>query len=208
MIAYTPAEKFLRGPLGFALVSLLHLVVIFLIANGLTRHARSPADDVAGVSLVFERDPVPVPVPVGDPDLRDPLVVDPLPDLPLVEEAEPDRVLAEPVPVEPQSPVTGTPAEEPFVAPRIDARRGLTQPEYPPAAIRQGWEGRVLLRLTVGIDGRVLAAEVLKGSGFPVLDQAAVSTALREWRLQPARRGTAAVEGDFSTWVRFSITDR
>jgi periplasmic protein TonB len=71
-----------------------------------------------------------------------------------------------------------------------------------------GNEGRILLRLRIGPDGRVLAAEVVTSSGFPASDQAAVRTALREWRLARARQGDAAAAAIFSTWVRFDLTDR
>jgi protein TonB len=211
MFTYSPAQRFVRGPVGFALVSLLHVLFIYLIATGLMRQGKAPEDPVASVSLVFEKSPPPTTEPVPEPRTDDPEPwVRPPPETPLVvDESEPD-VIAVPLP-----PPTGdttstgsTMTELPLVAPRIDPRSGLSQPEYPAAAIRQGWEGRVLLRLTVGENGRVLAAELVRSSGHAVLDEAAIRAALRDWRLLPARRGTAAVEGIFSTWVRFSLADR
>lgn len=210
MFTYSPAERFVRGPVGFALVSLLHVLFIYLIATGLMRKDRAPEDPVAAVSVILQKEPPPWTEPVPRPRTSDPQPWVDRPDLPPPDdEVPPDSVAAVVPPPTGDSTATGsTVSELPLVAPRIDPRSGLSQPEYPAAAIRQGWEGRVLLRLVVGVNGRVLAAEVARSSGYPALDEAAIRTAMRDWRLLPARRGSAAVEGVFSTWVRFSLTDR
>jgi len=63
--------------------------------------------------------------------------------------------------------------------------------DYPPEALAERLEGRVVLRLTIDADGRVTEAEVTEpvGHGF---DEAARSAALR-FRFAPARRGDVAV---------------
>ncbi len=43
---------------------------------------------------------------------------------------------------------------------------------YPPEASRQKQEGKVQVSFTLARDGTVLAAEIERGSGFPLLDQA------------------------------------
>lgn len=48
-----------------------------------------------------------------------------------------------------------------------------TPPEYPAASEQLGEEGRVVLALLVGPEGRVLSSKVDVSSGFPRLDQAA-----------------------------------
>ena len=50
---------------------------------------------------------------------------------------------------------------------RIDSRK-----VYPPIAIRNGWEGRVLVEMRLEGDGRLLAVRLLQGSGYAVLDEA------------------------------------
>jgi protein TonB len=50
-------------------------------------------------------------------------------------------------------------------------------PRYPPQALRNGWEGRVELRVRIDASGRVEAAEVARSSGFAALDQAALAAA-------------------------------
>ncbi|NJD26242.1 MAG: energy transducer TonB [Betaproteobacteria bacterium] len=67
-------------------------------------------------------------------------------------------------------------------------------PGYPAASRRLGEEGRVLLRVRVGADGRPLSVDLEKGSNFSRLDEAA-RDAVTRWRFVPARRGDEAVEG-------------
>ena len=62
---------------------------------------------------------------------------------------------------------------------------GNVPPSYPPVAIRNGYEGTVLLRLHVTATGDVEQVEVIRSSGHVVLDQAA-RQAVSTWRGQPA----------------------
>ena len=50
----------------------------------------------------------------------------------------------------------------------------LEQIVYPPLARRRGIEGRVVLRLRLGVDGEAKALGVSQSSGYAVLDRAAV----------------------------------
>jgi TonB family protein len=50
-------------------------------------------------------------------------------------------------------------------------------PPYPPQAWRNGWQGRVEVRLRIDGAGRVAAAEVARSSGHAALDRAAVAAA-------------------------------
>jgi len=50
-------------------------------------------------------------------------------------------------------------------------QRGL---RYPPSAERDGLEGVVVLRLTLAADGRLLSVTLLRTSGEPRLDAAAL----------------------------------
>jgi TonB family protein len=76
---------------------------------------------------------------------------------------------------------------------------------YPEAARRLGAEGTVLLRLSVGPDGAVASAEVVQGSGFPVLDRAARESALR-CRFDPALEGGRPVAGAAPWRVTYRIS--
>jgi len=61
-----------------------------------------------------------------------------------------------------------------------------TDPVYPEQARRQGWEGRVVVRLEVLPSGVAGSISVERSSGYPLLDETAVQ-AVREWRFVPAK---------------------
>ncbi|MGZ5927451.1 MAG: energy transducer TonB [Rhizomicrobium sp.] len=69
-----------------------------------------------------------------------------------------------------------------------------TVPPYPPVEQRLGIEGIVTLRLTVGTEGQVTAAEIVKSAGREALDQAARAWIIGHWRYRPALKdGNPAV---------------
>lgn len=76
-------------------------------------------------------------------------------------------------------------------------------PNYPESAISRGWEGTVILRLALSSDGRVTDVTVLRSSGHPVLDAAAVS-AVRMWTATPATKNGRPI----ATTVRLPVTFR
>lgn len=92
-----------------------------------------------------------------------------------------------------------------FSPAKIDSRltRSL-QPEYPPSAVRAGIEGRVSVRVLIGVDGRVKVVEKVDA-----VDQSLfVATqrhALAAWRFIPATRDGAPVESWHEMTVRFQI---
>lgn len=57
-------------------------------------------------------------------------------------------------------------------------------PRYPPEALRAGTAGEVLVEFTVGTDGTVTAARVVRATPARVFDREAVAAAKR-WRFQP-----------------------
>jgi periplasmic protein TonB len=57
-------------------------------------------------------------------------------------------------------------------------------PKYPAEALRAGQSGEVLIEFTVGVDGSVSAARVVRGTPPRVFDREAVA-AVRRWRFQP-----------------------
>jgi periplasmic protein TonB len=59
---------------------------------------------------------------------------------------------------------------------------------YPKMSQRLGEEGRVLLRVMVGADGKPTGATVAKSSGSEHLDRAGIDTVMR-WRFKPGTRG-------------------
>lgn len=62
------------------------------------------------------------------------------------------------------------------------------KPAYPPTSRRLGEQGKVVLRVLIGVDGRAQDASVLASSGYDRLDRAALEAA-RQWRYVPGKRG-------------------
>lgn len=77
-------------------------------------------------------------------------------------------------------------------------------PPYPRIAKARGYQGRTLLNVLVGRDGRVLDAAVATSSGYGLLDEAALK-AVAEWIFEPAKRGDEAVEMWVKVPIRFQI---
>lgn len=78
-------------------------------------------------------------------------------------------------------------------------------PEYPAFAQRQGWEGKVLLRVHVLASGRPDSVEIQKSSGRRLLDEAAL-VAVKGWTFAPAKRGKTAIEGWANVPIEFSLS--
>ncbi|MFL5517973.1 MAG: energy transducer TonB [Gemmatimonadales bacterium] len=75
---------------------------------------------------------------------------------------------------------------------------------YPPALLEQGIEGRVLLRLYVDSQGRLVgdSSRIAESSGYPALDSAAVQGA-PSLRFSPALRRGRPVSAPFLQPVHF-----
>lgn len=123
-------------------------------------------------------------------------------DTPAVASAEPPVAVAPIVTAPPEPP----PA--PVTAPI--GRAGYLNnpvPEYPPMALRQGWQGTVLLRVHVQANGKPDVVEVQKSSGRKVLDDEAVRTVKSSWSYTPAKRGDTPVDGWTTTPIEFQISE-
>lgn len=75
-----------------------------------------------------------------------------------------------------------------------------TSPRYPQRARRMGYEGLVMLKVLVDENGRVDDLEILKSSGYAVLDRAAISS-VKTWLFEP---GTEAGKKK-KMWVKIPI---
>jgi len=92
--------------------------------------------------------------------------------------------------------------------PAYDKRKQYTLPEYPPSELRAGHEGTVYLELYVLPDGRVGEARVKTSSGYPRLDEAAISHVKRTYRLTPAMEDGKPVADWVVLPVVFKIENR
>ena len=77
-------------------------------------------------------------------------------------------------------------------------------PPYPLLARRHHQEGLVVLKVKVTPQGRPAAVTIKQGSGFPLLDDAALQS-VRNWEFQPARISTIPVESEIEVPIRFKL---
>jgi periplasmic protein TonB len=102
---------------------------------------------------------------------------------------------ATPAPVAPPTAAAPPPVKAPTPAPTLqlptaDVEHADNQyrAPYPKMSQRLGEEGRVVLRVMVGADGKPTSATVAKSSGSEHLDRAGIDTVMR-WRFKPGTRG-------------------
>jgi protein TonB len=81
------------------------------------------------------------------------------------------------------------------------------RPPYPPASQRLREEGVVTLALYVDVTGRVTEGKVEKSSGHPLLDEAALNTALGSWRFTPGKLEGQPAAMWFKVNVQFRCFD-
>ncbi len=93
-----------------------------------------------------------------------------------------------------------------LAADRSPVRTFYVEPIYPEAARRMGVEGWVEVEFTVGPDGRVSDARVVRSSGGGRLDDAAIA-AVRRWLFRPALRDGKPVPATCYVKVVFRLVE-
>ncbi|MDD5579356.1 MAG: energy transducer TonB [Methylobacter sp.] len=82
---------------------------------------------------------------------------------------------------------------EPYSEASFNANYGFNpKPKYPMIARSRGWQGKVLLRVSVSAEGHSDTVSVHRSSGHDELDESAIA-AVEKWRFITAKRGDAAV---------------
>lgn len=205
-VAMAVASADAPTPAGPALITVQWVDEAAVAAPPVARPAESaPARPVAAAAPVAVQPPPPTPIPARTDDgeaseaaARAAITATP------ATSAAPVNAVAMAAAAAPASAAAAAPPTAPLVDPRFDADYLRNPPpSYPPLARRLGEEGRVLLRVEVGTDGRAQRVETLTGSGSPRLDAAAID-AVRRWRFEPARLGSSPV----AAWVRVPINFR
>lgn len=80
----------------------------------------------------------------------------------------------------------------------------MSKPDYPDEARQNGWEGEVIVRVLVDTKGWVFRTEIVKSSGYKILDDEADSTA-KTARFTPARQNGRPVAVWVPIPVKFSL---
>jgi len=145
-------------------------------------------------------------------------VIEPKPE-PLVTEIPPPAIAQEEVVQEASPPqpvaaapqvVEAKPQPQPEPEPVIEPPRfGVAYlnnpaPAYPALSRRMGEEGRVMLRVLVGANGKPENVEIENSSGFSRLDNAALES-VKKWKFIPARRNNEAISAEVLVPVKFSL---
>jgi len=116
-------------------------------------------------------------------------------------------VSSAPVVATPPAPEVTQPvkAEEPITeATGSAAYLNNPPPDYPAFAQRQGWEGKVLLRVHVLASGKPDKVEIKQSSGRKTLDESALS-AVKYWTFIPSKRGNTAIDGWATVPIEFKL---
>lgn len=195
---------------ALAIIVLLHLGFFWALTNGMSIQLPKIFVPAPPVLLPQPQQPTP-PKPVDIKDARidikelKPTIVPKVLDFP---EDPTDRApIVDPIPTPPDtfSDERGgvAPPAPVVVEPRIDARRGLSEPYYPPDVIRGGGEGTVLLSIYILADGRVGDVKLISSSGIAKLDQSAMREA-KKWRFVP---GTSDGK-PMAMWKQLPVTFR
>lgn len=199
-------------------VVLFHIAALWALQNGLLRRAvdiivpaeilsefiSPPAPQVtapapappAPVKPAITRKPAPAPMLTPTPA--------PQPNVQAEQAPAPVSVAAPPRPTAP-APVAAAPAPVKVELPTSAADYLQNpKPPYPPMSKRLGEQGKVVVRVLIGVDGTAQRAEIGQSSGFDRLDQAALATVLR-WRYVPGKRGGVAEAMWFNVPINFVL---
>jgi protein TonB len=190
----TPKRAMIIGGVG-----LLHIAAIYGLMNGMVAKAidiiKPPIEVTVDTTKPAKPEPVPLPPKLVQPTQPTVAAVQP-----------PDIVIDTP----PQQAITVPPTIPTNTQPPADANAsGLTSthtvPPYPAVARTASHQGTVLLQLVVSPEGAVASATVATSSGFPELDQAAVTWVMAHWKYKPALQNGMAVASQTQAAVKFDL---
>ncbi|HSI54935.1 MAG TPA: TonB family protein [Ramlibacter sp.] len=217
------APRFSRNALIAGSVVAFHVLALWALQSGLLMRAVEivvPAEILSEIITppVPKIEPQPVPKPPEpvkqpvvkkvEPHLpRPPMPValadpTPAPNAPtgVIAPQPPAPPIAAPVAATPTPP---TPAKVELPSSDADYLQN-PKPAYPPASKRLGEQGKVLVRVLIGVDGLAQKAEIRQSSGFDRLDQAALTT-VQKWRYVPGKRAGVAEAMWFNVPVNFVL---
>ena len=195
-------------------VVLLHVGFIYALYSGLLTRAVELVVPVMALAQLIEA-PVPkvalppppppaLPPQVKKPVTKVPTAVAPLPlaitDPTPVPNAPTGSTVPQPAPAPIATPVAAAPVAAPAVtqkieAPILDASYTANEDVFrkPTLSMRNRESGTILLGVGVGINGFATSVSLIKSSGFPRLDEAAIQGA-RKLKFKPATRSGVPIE--------------
>ena len=156
---------------GIGLVVLLHGLLLWAISSGLARRVVHMTENTVEAVLMSEAPP---PTPVAP---KTPPPKTPAPPPPAPTSTAPAITQTAPPAAAPTAPAIRTGAV-------IQPGAHCAKPDYPSASRRMEEEGTVTLKFLIGVDGKVMQADIEKSSGFTRLDEAA-RNALSKCQFRP-----------------------
>jgi protein TonB len=201
-MTYTSQNAAPKRLVGFSLVVLFHIFLIWVLASGLGSQVvqviRGPIQTKIIEETVKEKKTPPPP----PPKLETPPPFVPPPELSINLPAETSSAGAITTQSKQQQVVQAKPTV--VVAARSDPRHPNSKPAYPPTSRRLEEQGQVILSLYILADGKVGEAKVQKSSGYERLDEAALREALNNWHFLPATSDGKP----YATWKQVLVTFR
>jgi protein TonB len=203
-MAYADQKMSSSRIVALIIVAIIHAILGYAFVTGLAFKYVKQASEKLNTFDVEEPPPppdeVPPPPPPPDQPMQPPPVVTPPPMVQLNVPAPTMQTVDIPPPAAPPVPIAAPPAAPPAPPPppppprvsqaakaRGDIGRFFGRDAYPPAAVREGAQGRVVARLTVGADGRVSGCTVTSSSGNSDLDDTTCRVARSRVRYEPAK---------------------
>lgn len=194
----------------FVAIIILHVGFFWALKQGLVRAGLQLVQDFSIMDLPppppppenLDEPPPPPPV-----DVPPPVVPPPLIDLPVFEgptTAITAQVREQPPRAQPQAPARQVAITPPRLKGRADRIMAAINACYPSASRRLSEEGRVVVTITIGADGRVGAMNVAQGSGFERLDGAA-ECVIRKLPFDPGKRDGVPVEAQATLPIVFKL---
>ena len=201
-----------RNTLIAASVVVFHVGALWVLQSGLLQRVSEvfvPAEiisefDEPTATRTVQPAPPPVkkipPPPEPQPALPEPVPVNepaPAPNAPVV-------VATPPVPVTEPAPAVPTNSLRVEMPSSNAQYLQNPKPSYPAISKRLGEQGKVMVRVLIGVDGKALRAEISQSSGYERLDQAALNTVLA-WRYVPGKRGGVPEAMSFDVPINFIL---
>lgn len=225
LVQSLPVPVMKRNVVIAASVVLFHIAALWALQNGLLRRA---VEIIVPAQILSEFIAPPAP------QVTPPTPAPPAPVKPQVVQKTAPKPLPTPVPVvtptpapmpqpvqateQPPAPARAAPAQPTAPAPvaaapappRVELPTSAAdylqnpKPPYPALSKRMGEQGKVVLRVLIGVDGTAQRAEISQSSGYDRLDQAALTTVLR-WRYVPGKRGGVPEAMWFNVPINFVL---
>lgn len=179
------------------------LLALGLIAGTAIRYVPQAREFIDAALIEAEDEPPPKEPPPPPPDFQPPPVAPPPSlDIPVVMGPPSETAIVISKPVEQPRPVEQPKAPPPVTQAKIAPGVNLANLcPYPSAARRLGEAGSVVILFYITSQGKATEAKVESSSGFPRLDEAAV-TCLRKGRFVPSTVGGQATD----SWQRIKWT--